>query len=427
MGRICDANGVCTFILICCHIISVSGIYALLQCIINKLKMRYTVFNFIFNLIILFKMLTFLDCMQHSYTFISCSVFAQNYMAMPVFIHILILSAEIVVTVYDLYKIREWQINHVTLKSIKEGSDKLPMGICCFTQDGRPQLVNHKMNDISINITGEALFDANEFWRRISTGDVINGSHAVQTGENPVIEFPDGNVRSFVKNKKDINGETIYEIITSDITVQYGLSRKLSEYNSDLRKVNRRLEIYSENLLHITRDKEILAAKISIHDKLGKALLATKRYIETNGKSTDKDSLLMMWRNNIALLRNEEHDTDNSLDDLYAAADVMGIKLKINGNIPFENNQTMRFLMAGARESLTNAVHHAKAENLFITVRSKGQYNIIEYRNDGNIPFTDEIKEGGGLSSLRKDIENTDGKMEVFARPEFLLRLTIPK
>ncbi|MGN1194522.1 MAG: sensor histidine kinase, partial [Acutalibacteraceae bacterium] len=206
------------------------------------------------------------------------------------------------------------------------------------------------------------------------------------------------------------------------------LSRKLMEYNDELEQVKKRLVMYSENVADITREKEILAAKISIHDRLGNALLAAIRYIETGEEAISRKTLLEIWQSNIALLRREaENPVDSgNLDSLYEAAQIMGITLSVDGELPKGDNKLMRIIMSGARECITNAVHHAKATKLNICISDENDYNVIEYTNDGNPP-KDEITEGGGLSSLRKSVESEGGTMKIKCVPSFVLRLKIPK
>jgi signal transduction histidine kinase len=102
----------------------------------------------------------------------------------------------------------------------------------------------------------------------------------------------------------------------------------------------------------------------------------------------------------------------------------MGIKLNVNGNIP-NDNRLLRFIMSGARESLTNAVHHAKAAELTVSLYYEYSFFVIEYTNDGEKP-ANPISEGGGLSSLRQSVEGEGGIMETEISPQFILRLKIP-
>ena len=67
---------------------------------------------------------------------------------------------------------------------------------------------------------------------------------------------------------------------------------------------------------------------------------------------------------------------------------------------------------AGATELYTDSEHRPQAWHLCIT-------------NNGTPPRA-EIKEGGGLSSLRRRIEKAGGTVTVHSLPVFVLEVTLP-
>ncbi len=331
-----------------------------------------------------------------------------------------------VISLLFLYSVNRWKKEHITPGSIKEGVDRLPAGLCYHNEQGMPKLINYRMDNLCRMITGEPLFDANEFWGRLTLGYVMPGNTVDKKGENPIITVEGGTTLSFTKVEREIGGKMLYEIRATDITKQFALNMELEEYNNELRSLNRRLQEYGENVWDITREREILTAKVNIHDMLGKALLVTKRYIENGAVDVTKEDLLEMWRGTLYLFDGgfTERRDDGTLDELYDAAKLMGIKVKVNGQIP-KDNRLLRFIMRGARECLTNAVHHAEAKELVITLSEKFGFFIIEFTNDGIQP-TKPISEGGGLSSLRQSVEDDSGIMETEISPHFILRLKIP-
>lgn len=341
-----------------------------------------------------------------------------------VFITLLALLS--VLSVLSLYLVEKWKREHITPASIKEGIDRLPAGLCYHNEKGVPKLINHRMDGLCRYITGEPLFDGNGFWRRLTKGEVLPGNTVVKWGENPIITLYDGNTVSFTKIEREIGGKKLYEIRATDITKQYALNLKLQRNNNELRSLNTRLQEYGENVYDITREREILTAKVNIHDMLGKALLVTKRYIESGDEGITKKELTDMWKGTLYLFEGgfTEGVESGNLDELYDAAKLMGISLTVKGQVP-SDNRLLRFIMSGARESLTNAVHHAKASELVITLYREYSFFVIEYTNDGSKP-ENPVSEGGGLSSLRQSVEGEGGIMETEIYPQFVLRLKIP-
>lgn len=61
-----------------------------------------------------------------------------------------------------------WIGRHVSRISIKESCDRLPAALCFASENGRPRLMNLRMDEMSHALTGEALSNANAFWAAIS-------------------------------------------------------------------------------------------------------------------------------------------------------------------------------------------------------------------------------------------------------------------
>lgn len=352
--------------------------------------------------------------------------FNENLFSVHGTFFISVLTVLTLCSVLSLYLVFKWKSEHITPASIKEGIDRLPAGLCYHNEKGVPKLINHRMDNLCRFLTGEPLFDANEFWYKLTHAEVLPENTVVKAGENPIITLLGGNTLSFTKIEREIGGIKMYEIRATDITEQYRLNLELQAYNNELRLLISRLQEYGENVYDITREKEILTAKVNIHDMLGKALLITKRYIENDDDSITRQELIDMWKGTLYLFEGGFTETkeDGNLDELYEAAKLMGIRLSVKGMIP-SDNRLLRFIMSGARESLTNAVHHADAQELTVTLYYEYNFFVIEYTNNGNKP-TMPICEGGGLSSLRQSVESEGGIMETGIYPQFILRLKIP-
>lgn len=404
----------------------VVSVYCVVSCIIFEAHKRRIALN-----ILLSVSATLLFCVFTSANFtnrrgyVEIGVFVDCLSRFgAVFIAILLLLT--LISVISLYFVVKWRKEHITPASIKEGMDKLPAGLCYYNSEGLPKFINHRMDALCRELTGEPLYDADALWRRLTEGRVLSGNRVEMLSPGPIITVADGTTLSFTKAERIIGGELMYELRATDITTQYALYLELSEQNKQQLSLNRRLQVYGENVYNITREREILTAKVNIHDMLGKALLVTKRYIENGDGSITRDELTDMWKGTLYLFEGGFTGSmdDGSLDELYEAAELMGINLTVKGEIP-SDNRLLRFIMSGARESLTNAVHHAKATKLTVSLRCEYGFFVIEYTNDGSKPSA-PVSEGGGLSSLRQSVESEGGVMEIEIFPQFMLRLRIP-
>ncbi len=80
---------------------------------------------------------------------------------------------------------------------------------------------------------------------------------------------------------------------------------------------------------------------------------------------------------------------------------------------------------ARLRECTSNGVRHAGATELYADSEHRPQAWHLCITNNGTPPRA-EIKEGGGLSSLRRRIEKAGGTVTVHSLPVFVLEVTLP-
>lgn len=305
-----------------------------------------------------------------------------------------------------------WIRRHISQVSIKISCDHLPCALCFALENGQPCLRNLKMDELSHQITGEALLNANMFWDALA--------------EQPVVSLENGQTWSFERTAMEIDGQVVYQIIGTDVTESARLNRELEEDNRRLDAMNRRLREYSQNLQAVAREKEALRAKVRIHDELGHALLRTRQFLSDGGG--DAAEICASWRQNIRLLLGENvGDTPaDSFGQLLNAAQAIGVTIDRHGVFPDEETETGHLVETAMHESLTNLVRHADGKHLEVIGTKETDGWHICCRNDGAIP-TGPIVEGGGLSSLRDQVEAAGGAMRVDHTPRFLLTLVLPE
>lgn len=198
----------------------------------------------------------------------------------------------------------------ITTRSIKESIDLLPDGVCFSTDRGMPILMNSRMRQLCTEFTGEGLMDTEKFWRDLRNGNVRKGIRPLKQREAAFIDT-NGQVWDFRRSRLSYGGEKVTEISAVNITTQYHLHKELVARYERLNDVNSRLHHFSEEVEKITREKEILAAKIKLHDEIGRSLLILRSYLtetpeksihtETPEKSAqtekrDRSRLLPLWQ-----------------------------------------------------------------------------------------------------------------------------------
>lgn len=296
--------------------------------------------------------------------------------------------------------------------SVKESCDHLPCALCFAWENGQPCLKNLKMDELSHLLTGEALLNANTFWKTIES--------------QPIVALENGHTWSFERVRMEMDGKIVYQITGTNITDEARLRRELEEDNLRLNAMNRRLRQYGQDVQEATREKEILRAKTRVHDQIGHALLQTRQFL--SGTQGDAESVCAAWRQNVRLLLGKYADEQHvdTFDQLTRAAYAIGVTIERRGVFPAKNTENAQLVETAAHECLTNLVRHARGTRLEIIGEKIVSGWRVRYLNDGDAPSC-PIVEGSGLTALRARTETTGGKMDIEYAPRFVLTLTLPE
>lgn len=346
--------------------------------------------------------------------------------------------------------------------SVKESLDALPDGVCFFSEDGRILLSNRRMQHISSDITGIGILNGEKLWRCIEEKSV-----KTDVSDGLVIFTSDSKVWNVRRSEIEAEGNRINEIVALDVTEQYELRRELEERNERLNSVNERLRIFSRDMSRLTAEKELLDAKIKVHDDLGRSLLAFRAYLTAEPSKRDRSKLLPLWRYVISVMKKETSQSEE-WDAIDKTAESLNIKIEFTvdlhaglaglpvnqfGDLPAGladlpvSGAARSAIMAAIRECLTNTARHAGGDRLFVLIKcgveqgadhastsgnpsasgtapcADAPHGIrVEITNNGRMPLT-PVQEAGGLSNLRRMVERAGGNMTIESSPQFLLRL----
>lgn len=321
----------------------------------------------------------------------------------------LLLTALSLIVSFMLWHKGRQQISPI---SIKESCDHLPSALCFAWENGQPCLKNLKMDELSHQLTGEALLNANVFWDTIKS--------------QPIVTLANGQTWSFERVRMGMSGKTVYQITGTNITEEARLQRELEKDNLRLTAMNRRLRQYGQDVQETTREKEILRAKTRVHDQIGHALLQTRQFL--SGTQGDAGSVCAAWRQNVRLLLGKYSDEQcgDTFEQLTRAANAIGVTIERRGVFPKESAESAQLVEAAAHECLTNLVRHAGGTQLEIIGEKTASGWRVRYLNDGSAP-SGPIVEGSGLTALRARTEAAGGAMDIAYTPRFELTLTLPE
>ena len=103
----------------------------------------------------------------------------------------------------------------------------------------------------------------------------------------------------------------------------------------------------------------------------------------------------------------------------------MGVKIIYTGEQVWESHifELMDIILL---EALSNCVRHAGASELYVKCSSGEQEWIMVITDNGQTTEKD-VKEGGGLSGIRKRVEQCGGTLRICAESKFSIIVKIPK
>ena len=300
---------------------------------------------------------------------------------------------------------RRGDADRITPSSIKEATDTLPSGLCFCREDGRVLLVNRAMEALCRRLTGEALVNGRLFFEALSGGALPEGCQRAGSPGEPLILLPDGAAWSFSRRRLQDGQLCVDLLVAADVTELYNKTRALSRAREEVTALNRRLTDYNREIVALTTAREILNAKVMIHNELGGNLLAIRRWLLEGGAEQDRADIVERLRTNVAFLKSGRGPEARDECALMLARHILAVAI---------------------HECFTNTLRHAHGSALALRVSEDDHRICARFTNDGEQP-SGPIRERGGLSSLRTLVERAGGCMLAQATPAFSITLELPK
>ena len=355
------------------------------------------------------------------------TVFSALVISLPWILLFLFLVLIAGVEGYFLWMFWKKQKKQLTADAMKESLDNLPDGICFFSSDGQPLLVNLQMNRLSGELFDAEILNGNQFLHHLEKEELNGRAQIIRRKPNLMLQTEDQTVWEFHSKELLLNDNVVVELIANDVTEQYQMARELEKRNRSLNQINRQLRIYSDEVNRITREQEILNAKIRIHDDVGRSLLAARSYLAKPKEEREREPLLLLWKYTISLLKKEADQGQNTgnWEMLQNAAESVNVTIHMNHPLPEAEKQN-NLIVAAIYECMTNTVKHADGTEVYLNIQEESTTWMVQLTNDGNPP-TQTVKETGGLSNLRRVVEAAGGTMTIESVPRFMLQLELPK
>ena len=143
----------------------------------------------------------------------------------------------------------------------------------------------------------------------------------------------------------------------------------------------------------------------------------------------DDSDIFFAWDNLITDMENasmvEETTVVSPQVELRKIAALIGCSIELTGSEPKER-KVLLLLYAAIREALMNAVRHAGADLLRVEIRHEEGCCRARISSNGRSNIK-QIREGGGLSDLRRRLEQDGAMLLMQIDDGVVMHVTIPE
>ncbi len=367
-----------------------------------------------------------LNITKNSETALTPSAVSTIIDTIPYQMHILLFLLAFGLSIYLFTDANRYRKAQIAVHSIKSALENLPTGLAFGSEDGSLLLSNHRMHELSLSLTGKDLQNGHELWRDIERLSKTN--ICVMHGQSPAFNIDGKTVWQFSKSDLSINEHNSYQIKASDITHLHGLYADLETLNARLHAQRIRQNILLYGLERNTAEQEALDMKVRVHDNFGSLLVTLKKLVRESPDVHIMDDTFDAWsdlNHKISHFLRPQSEDDLTINEVLSLARQLGCQVDITGALPSDKAQRDLIVLA-ISEMLKNAAVHAKADRVSVSVRQDSLSYFAEIINhDKNPP--DVIIEGGGLSGLRRKIEQSAGRMSIVIANGVCMGILLPK
>ncbi len=410
------------YILCICALVLFVGAFAALFRSIKDKRKKLPVLIGLFNLLLIACLnVILLDC-GHALRPANTHYYSPFQRAMfdaPYFAYILIEMFSCIAMLASGFESSKYRSGNITDDSVQQSLDALPEGIVVYGNDGTVRLANLKINEVCRAVMGKALTDANKFW------DCIEKDGKEQNGKY-LFRITSDKVWLLEKESMLVNDDQYYQIISTDVTERYKIIDELEAKNEHLQDVQRRMKDVSDLSGDMFVAQEEANARAALHNQLGQVLLMGRHYINHQDVTDSKIVYAATTQMNRFLLgeaKEPYRGDEDVLSQAVSMANSIGVSVDIRGKEP-GNENIRKILSQTVTECAANTIKHAEGDTVTMAISSEGAKTIITVTNNGKTP-KGEIRESGGLLSLRRNVEAIGGVMVIEYTPEFKLTIKV--
>ena len=356
--------------------------------IISILGIAHVIINKSFkDIIVIISGIILLPCFEY--------VFKNAY----AYIFIIFISIHFIYSLYLILTLYEFNQKNISILSIKEALDSLPIGIC-FADNKKKIIFNNKTmfnilkyNDIDSRIK------VSDLWNEIKEKDELFDDE-----NTALLKYEDDTFMVVLDKSNDLG----YQIKATSIKNEYKIIEEIMESNKILEEQEQALKDNILKLEDIERTKSLLRIKGRIHDIFAQRLSIIHQYLDneniTNISNKEIKELLTSMTKEIK--EESEISFDDVKNNIISSYELIGMKITIDGNLK-ESNAILKII----REAATNALRHGGATELLVEAKK----DMVIISNNGIEPKF--IKEGNGIKNMKFIAKENDLDIEFKLNP----------
>lgn len=320
-----------------------------------------------------------------------------------------------------------------TYLSVLDAVNTMPVGALVVEPAGRALLLNGCMRELLVEYGLPVdLGDLHGTWacleRHARSAPATRGLDEGE-GERLVLDAPDGRVL-LVKRVEGLGEIEAVGIYFLDVSNLDSAVRDLEDANVELSLATRQLEKRLTDVERIAEQAAYLRMRARVHDVVGQRLSIVQRYLEAD--RIDDEAVTELSKLLISIARDLREPAGTTavaaLDAVVEAFSLVDIAVSVNGELPDDERAADVFVRI-VREATTNACRHAHAHTVDVEFKkidgAVARAWTVAVTNDGEPP-ADPLREGGGISGMRRAVEDAGGTLCVETTPTFAVKAQIP-
>ncbi len=229
----------------------------------------------------------------------------------------------------------------------------------------------------------------------------------------------------------------LYVGVSGFVYVAGLIAKQQAEAREEQRRLNAELRATRSLLADSARVGERLRISRELHDLLGHHLTALSLNLEVAGHLTEGRAqehvrqshtlarlLLTDVREAVSEMRGEERlDLEAALRTLIEGVPSLRVELDVQTPLAMDDPEAAQVLVRCAQEIITNAIRHAQADCLHMTLARRDGDIHLSARDDGI--GSEGFAPGNGLSGMRERLKAVGGRVEVSTGPGKGFRIDI--